>query len=170
MIASCLSPCCQPLSLFPDMVRMGDVNEATVLHNLRMRFGEDLIYTNIGATCVLEECALTSCKREPSLCRLCRLHPRVHQPLCTHPRAVHKGRNDGAPQPALWRHLTATRLPGMLNSPPWMMDWLSRSVSCPRLCRSPLRPTTACEATLRTRPSSSLGSQARARLRRQRSA
>jgi len=32
-----------------DMVRMGDVNEATILHNLRMRFLEDLIYTNIGA-------------------------------------------------------------------------------------------------------------------------
>jgi hypothetical protein len=31
-----------------DMVRMGDVNEATILHNLRMRFVEDQIYTNIG--------------------------------------------------------------------------------------------------------------------------
>lgn len=42
-------PCCPTLLLtFTDMVRMGDVNEATVLHNLRMRFAEDLIYTNIG--------------------------------------------------------------------------------------------------------------------------
>lgn len=35
------------------MVRMGDVNEATILHNLRMRFGEEEgrgIYTNIGAS------------------------------------------------------------------------------------------------------------------------
>lgn len=34
------------------MVRMGDVNEATILHNLRMRFAEDLIYTNIGSILV----------------------------------------------------------------------------------------------------------------------
>ena len=34
------------------MVRMGDVNHATVLHNLRMRFAEDLIYTNIGSILV----------------------------------------------------------------------------------------------------------------------
>ena len=31
-----------------DMVRMGDVNEATILHNLRARFLEDTVYTNIG--------------------------------------------------------------------------------------------------------------------------
>jgi len=35
-----------------DMVRMGDVNEATILHNLRMRFMEDIIYTNIGTILV----------------------------------------------------------------------------------------------------------------------
>ena len=41
------------LTLFiADMVRMGDVNEATILHNLRMRFAEDLIYTNIGSILV----------------------------------------------------------------------------------------------------------------------
>ena len=34
------------------MVRMGDVNEATILHNLRMRFLEDLVYTNIGSILV----------------------------------------------------------------------------------------------------------------------
>ena len=37
---------------FEDMVRMGDVNEATILHNLRMRYLEDLIYTNIGSILV----------------------------------------------------------------------------------------------------------------------
>jgi myosin heavy subunit len=37
---------------FDDMVRMGDVNEATILHNLRMRFAEDIIYTNIGSILV----------------------------------------------------------------------------------------------------------------------
>ena len=35
------------------MVRMGDVNEATILHNLRMRFAEDLIHTSIGTILVL---------------------------------------------------------------------------------------------------------------------
>ncbi len=35
-------------SSFEDMVRMTDVNEATILHNLRMRFTDDHIYTNIG--------------------------------------------------------------------------------------------------------------------------
>lgn len=33
---------------FEDMVRMEDVNVATILHNLRMRFKADRIYTNIG--------------------------------------------------------------------------------------------------------------------------
>lgn len=33
---------------FDDMVKMEDVNEATILHNLRLRFLEDQIYTNIG--------------------------------------------------------------------------------------------------------------------------
>lgn len=37
---------------FEDMVRMTDVNEATILHNLRMRFIEDYIYTNIGTILV----------------------------------------------------------------------------------------------------------------------
>jgi myosin-1 len=35
------------------MVRMGDVNEATILHNLRMRFSEDQIHTSIGTILVL---------------------------------------------------------------------------------------------------------------------
>ena len=35
-----------------DMVKMEDVNEATILHNVRMRFKEDLIYTNIGTILV----------------------------------------------------------------------------------------------------------------------
>ena len=34
------------------MVRMGDVNEATILHNLRARFVEDVVYTNIGTILV----------------------------------------------------------------------------------------------------------------------
>ena len=34
------------------MVRMGDVNEATILHNLRARFVEDTVYTNIGTILV----------------------------------------------------------------------------------------------------------------------
>ena len=34
------------------MVRMGDVNEATILHNLRARFLEDNVYTNIGTILV----------------------------------------------------------------------------------------------------------------------
>jgi myosin heavy subunit len=34
------------------MVRMGDVNEATILHNLRARFVEDVVYTNIGSILV----------------------------------------------------------------------------------------------------------------------
>ncbi len=33
---------------FDDMVKMEDVNDATILHNLRQRFMEDQIYTNIG--------------------------------------------------------------------------------------------------------------------------
>jgi len=33
---------------FDDMVKMEDVNEATILHNLCQRFMEDQIYTNIG--------------------------------------------------------------------------------------------------------------------------
>ena len=35
-----------------DMVKMQDVNEATILHNLFLRFKEDLIYTNIGTILV----------------------------------------------------------------------------------------------------------------------
>ena len=35
-----------------DMVKMEDVNEATILHNVRMRFEKDLIYTNIGTILV----------------------------------------------------------------------------------------------------------------------
>lgn len=35
-----------------DMVKMQDVNEATILHNLYLRFKEDLIYTNIGTILV----------------------------------------------------------------------------------------------------------------------
>jgi hypothetical protein len=35
---------------FDDMVKMEDVNDATILHNLRLRFLEDQIYTNIGET------------------------------------------------------------------------------------------------------------------------
>lgn len=35
-----------------DLVRMGEVNEATILHCLRMRFAEDTIYTNIGSILV----------------------------------------------------------------------------------------------------------------------
>lgn len=34
------------------MVRMGDVNEATILHNLRARFIQDVVYTNIGTILV----------------------------------------------------------------------------------------------------------------------
>ena len=37
---------------FPDMVRMGDVNEATILRNLKVRFLKELIYTNIGTILV----------------------------------------------------------------------------------------------------------------------
>jgi myosin heavy subunit len=37
---------------YPDMVRMSDVNEATILRNLRTRFYKDLIYTNIGSILV----------------------------------------------------------------------------------------------------------------------
>jgi hypothetical protein len=37
---------------FEDMVRMTDVNEATILHNLRIRFMQDEIYTNIGTILV----------------------------------------------------------------------------------------------------------------------
>jgi myosin heavy subunit len=33
---------------FDDMVKMEDVNEATILHNLRLRFAEQRIYTGIG--------------------------------------------------------------------------------------------------------------------------
>jgi myosin heavy subunit len=37
---------------YPDMVRMADVNEATILRNLKTRFFKDLIYTNIGTILV----------------------------------------------------------------------------------------------------------------------
>lgn len=37
---------------YDDMVKMEDVNEATILHNLRLRFHEDEIYTNIGSILV----------------------------------------------------------------------------------------------------------------------
>lgn len=37
---------------FEDMVRMTDVNEATILHNLKVRFQQDAIYTNIGTILV----------------------------------------------------------------------------------------------------------------------
>ncbi|KAA0165511.1 hypothetical protein FNF31_01856 [Cafeteria roenbergensis] len=37
---------------FDDMVKMEDVNDATILHNLRQRFMEDQIYTNIGTILV----------------------------------------------------------------------------------------------------------------------
>ena len=33
---------------FPDMVKMSEVNEGSILHNLRRRFENDEIYTNIG--------------------------------------------------------------------------------------------------------------------------
>lgn len=35
-----------------DMVKMEDVNQPTILNNLRLRFAEDLIYTNIGTILV----------------------------------------------------------------------------------------------------------------------
>ena len=38
----------QLLEDFPDMVKMSEVCEATILHNLRQRFAVDQIYTNIG--------------------------------------------------------------------------------------------------------------------------
>jgi myosin heavy subunit len=37
---------------FPDMVRMGEVNEATILRAVRVRFLKELIYTNIGTILV----------------------------------------------------------------------------------------------------------------------
>lgn len=37
---------------YDDMVRMEDVNHATILHNLRLRFLNDQIYTNIGTILV----------------------------------------------------------------------------------------------------------------------
>lgn len=37
---------------FPDMVMMGEVNDGTILHNLRCRFAEDQVYTNIGTILV----------------------------------------------------------------------------------------------------------------------
>jgi len=48
---------------FDDMVRMEDVNVATILHNLRMRFKADRIYTNIGK-CTLQYHSLSP--RDPS--------------------------------------------------------------------------------------------------------
>ena len=39
-------------STYQDMVRMTDTNEATILHNLRARFHQDAIYTNIGTILV----------------------------------------------------------------------------------------------------------------------
>ena len=37
---------------FPDMVQMGDVNEATILRAIKNRFARELIYTNIGTILV----------------------------------------------------------------------------------------------------------------------
>ena len=37
---------------YDDMVRMSDVNEATILRNLKLRFNNDRIYTNIGTILV----------------------------------------------------------------------------------------------------------------------
>ncbi len=37
---------------FDDMVRMEEVNDATILHNLQLRFAADLVYTNIGTILV----------------------------------------------------------------------------------------------------------------------
>ena len=44
----------QPQSLEPvdDMVSMNDLNEQTILHNLRLRFQKNMIYTNVGAILV----------------------------------------------------------------------------------------------------------------------
>lgn len=39
-------------STYEDMVRMTDTNEATILHNLKLRFSQDAIYTNIGTILV----------------------------------------------------------------------------------------------------------------------
>jgi hypothetical protein len=55
-------PITRPSSLkvsFEDMVKMEDVNDATILHNLRMRFLDDQIYTNIGEWCAL--CGKLAC-------------------------------------------------------------------------------------------------------------
>jgi len=38
----------QLLEDYPDMVKMNEVCEATILHNLKQRFEQDKIYTNIG--------------------------------------------------------------------------------------------------------------------------
>ena len=37
---------------YDDMVKMEDVNDATILHNLTLRFSNDLVYTNIGTILV----------------------------------------------------------------------------------------------------------------------
>jgi myosin heavy subunit len=37
---------------FDDMVKMEEVNDATILHNLKLRFASDLVYTNIGTILV----------------------------------------------------------------------------------------------------------------------
>jgi len=37
---------------FEDMVRMGDVNEATILRNIKLRYQREFIYTNIGTILV----------------------------------------------------------------------------------------------------------------------
>lgn len=64
-----------PMSLYADMVRMGDVNEATILHNLRMRFAEDLIYTNIGSILVSRGLRATRDTGSPRLCLCLCLQP-----------------------------------------------------------------------------------------------
>ncbi len=35
-------------TMFDDLVKMEDVNDATILHNLKYRFANDMVYTNIG--------------------------------------------------------------------------------------------------------------------------
>jgi myosin heavy subunit len=40
------------LESWADMVRIGDLNEAAILHNLRLRYTEDAIYTYIGPTLI----------------------------------------------------------------------------------------------------------------------
>ena len=65
---------------YSDMVKMVQVDEASILHNLKLRFDADKIYTNIGKRFL----AAVQCGHFCDTCiteHVCRHHPCVYQPF-----------------------------------------------------------------------------------------